>query len=76
MGFGSLLSSWWSLVVLAVALVVVLSALAHSAGVPLPGRDETYRQENKVWLMVAHYFCVTLLIYFSALSLRFCLVDL
>jgi hypothetical protein len=75
-GFGALVAHWLTFVLGAIALGVIAFALIRAAGFRNTVHTQAGEPGNDARPAVAAYFCVTLLLFFCAISVRFYVVNL
>ena len=75
-GVGAMLAHWVPFVLGVIALGVIAFALIRAAGFRRTVHTETGEPGNDARPAIALYFCVTLLLFFCAISVRFYIVHL
>lgn len=74
--FGALATHWMPFAISALALVLLVVALIRGRRFRSAVHTETGAPGNDARPAIALYFCLTLLLFFCAISLRFYLVNL
>ncbi len=75
-GFGALTAHWLTFVTGTAALAAIIFTLVQRHGFKNVTKRETETTGNDVHPAVALYFCITLLLFFCAISVRFYVINL